>query len=234
MTLKAVLFDFNGVILDDEPLHQQLIAELVGNTDWQPSTEALQTFCLGRSDRAGIHDLLASQGQVVTEATLNQLLTTKAQAYQRRLAAMDPLPLFAGVSELIHQFHQLGLKLAIVSGARRAEVNLVLARSQLAPYFDVIIAAEDTTVSKPEPEGYCLGITALQDKYPLLGVTPGSCLAIEDSLAGIQAAKQAQIPVVGVANTYPFHMLQRQANWVVDSLDELEFDRIQAVFAEQD
>ena len=110
MTLKAVLFDFNGVILDDEPLHQQLIADLVRDQDWQPSVESLQRFCVGRSDRAGIQALLASRGQAVTETELNQLLATKAQTYHRYLADLDPLPVFVGVQELVHQLHQMGVE----------------------------------------------------------------------------------------------------------------------------
>jgi HAD superfamily hydrolase (TIGR01509 family) len=234
MTLKAILFDFNGVILDDEPLHQELIVDLVRDQNWQPSSEDLQTFCVGRSDRAGIQDLLASRGRVVTAVELDRLLTAKAQAYQQRLSSLNPLPIFAGVQEFVQQLHQVGLKLAIVSGARQAEIALVLERIHLTDCFEVIVAAEDITRSKPEPEGYQLGIQALNQKYPDLELTPGCCLAIEDSIAGIQAARQAQIPVVGVAHTFPFHLLQRQADWVVDCLDELEFDRIVAAFGKQD
>ena len=82
---------------------------------------------------------------------------------------------------------------------------MVLDRIQLADYFDVIVAAEDVTCSKPAPEGYQLGIQTLNRTYPALALTPSCCLAIEDSIAGIQAARQAEISVVGVAHVpFPF------------------------------
>ncbi|WP_263975358.1 HAD family hydrolase [Leptolyngbya sp. 7M] len=67
--------------------------------------------------------------------------------------------------------------------------------------------------------------------YPSLNLKPAECLAIEDTPAGIQAAKAAGMQVVGVANSYPFHMMQRQANWAVDYLSDLEFERVRQVFA---
>ena len=65
-------------------------------------------------------------------------------------------------------------------------------------------------------------------------IKPDNCLVIEDTPAGIQAAKNAEMQVVGIANTYPFHMLQRQANWTIDCLTELEIERIQKVFSGQE
>jgi phosphoglycolate phosphatase/beta-phosphoglucomutase len=74
-----------------------------------------------------------------------------------------------------------------------------------------------------------LAIERLNQHLPELNLKPQECLAIEDTFPGIQAAKRAGISVVGVANSYPFHMLQRQANWAVDYLKDLEIDRVQAV-----
>jgi beta-phosphoglucomutase-like phosphatase (HAD superfamily) len=92
------------------------------------------------------------------------------------------------------------------------------------------VAAEDSPISKPQPDPYLIALEQLNQAYPELNLEPGNCLAIEDTLAGIQAARSAGIPVVGVAHTYPFHMLQRRANWTVDALADLELERVQAVF----
>ena len=86
---------------------------------------------------------------------------------------------------------------------------------------------------KPAPDGYLLAVERLKELYPNTNLQPSDCLAIEDTPAGIQAAKQAGIAVVGVANTYPFHMLQRQANWTVDYLRDLEIERVQKVLREK-
>jgi beta-phosphoglucomutase len=101
----------------------------------------------------------------------------------------------------------------------------------LRPYFSVIVAGDDITTSKPQPDGYLLAVDRLNQTFPDLQLKPAECLAIEDTFAGIQAAKNAGIPVIGVANSYPFHMLQRRANWTVDFLSDLELDRIQQVYA---
>jgi beta-phosphoglucomutase len=76
-----------------------------------------------------------------------------------------------------------------------------------------------------------LGVEQLNQQYPNLQLKPSNCLAIEDTFAGIQAAKEAGMQVVGVANSYPFHMMQRQANWAVDYLSDLDLDWVGQVFA---
>lgn len=234
MTLKAVLFDFNGVILDDEPIHQQIIMDMMAQANLPISVEAFQTWCLGRSDRVCFPDLFNSKGKTLNQTYLLQLLNTKAQRYQNHIATLDNLPLFPGVKGLLDQMVASDLKLAIVSGARRSEVQTVLQQAQLSGYFSVVVTAEDITVSKPEPDGYQLAVQRLSQQYPALELQPADCLAIEDSFAGIEAAKQAQLSVVGVAHTLPFHMLQRHATWTIDYLDQLELDRIQSSFTDNE
>ncbi len=230
MSLRAVLFNFNGVIVDDQPLHQQLVDQIVIDENLRPRPEDYWQFCLGRSDRAGLKDLLTNRGRVVTEAYLEKLIAQKSQAYQQQLVEMEVLPIFPGLTALVAQLQNAEIKLAIVSGAVQAEIQAVLDKAQLSQNFQVIVTAEDSPVSKPAPDGYLLAIDYLNQKYQGLELEPSECLVIEDTFTGITAAKQAGIPVVGVAHTYPFHMLQRQANWTVDNLAQLELDRIQAAF----
>ena len=231
MTLKAVLFDFNGVIINDEPLHEQLIEQLLLEENLRPIPGEFQQVCLGRSDRVCLTELLARRGRVVSESYLKQLMQRKAQAYQQQLEKIEKLPLYPGLDDLIYQVRSLHLKLGVVSGAMRSEIELVLNRADLAKHFTAIVAGDDITTSKPEPDGYLLAVERLNQQYPDLQVQPHECLAIEDTPAGIQAAKQAGIPVVGVANTYPFHMMQRWANWAVDYLCDLELERVQQVLS---
>jgi beta-phosphoglucomutase len=231
MPLKAVLFDFNGIILDDEPIHKQLIEDLLINENLRPQPDEFQQFCLGRSDRACLRDILTERGRFVSETYLEKLITLKSQAYCQQLEELVELPLFPGLEEILVQLETAQIKLAIVTGALEAEVKAILNRVQLLDYFPVIVAAENITKSKPDPEGYLLAVKQLNQHYPELQLTPANCLAIEDTFVGITAAKQAGIAVVGVANTYPFHMLQRRANWAVDYLHDLEVVRIQEIFS---
>ena len=229
MSLKAVLFDFNGVIINDEALNQKLIAQILVEENLCPKPGEYREVCLGRSDRACLTDLLNSRGRVVSETQLLELLKRKARAYEQE--RLLELPLYPGLEDLIFQLRSRSLKLAVVSGANRCEIEMVLNRADLAEYFTVIVAGDDITTSKPEPDGYLLAVERLNQQYPGFNLQPSECLAVEDTPSGIEAAKRAGMQVVGVANTYPFHMLQRQVNWTVDYLCDLEIDRVQQVYS---
>ena len=230
MTLKAVLFDFNGVIINDEAIHQQLVEEILLQENLRPSSDEYREVGLGRSDRVCLTELLKRRGRFVTESYLTQLITRKAQAYQHKLEVLEKLPIYPGLEDVIFQIRAAQLPLGVVSGALRCEVELVLNRAGIAQNFAVIVGGDDIKVSKPEPDGYLLAVERLNQNYPTLKAQASDCLAIEDTPAGIEAAKRAGMQVVGVANTYPFHMLQRQANWTVDYLHDLELDRVQEVY----
>ncbi|MFB2923997.1 MULTISPECIES: HAD family hydrolase [Aerosakkonema] len=231
MTLKAVLFDFNGIIINDEAIHEKLIGQILIDENLRPKPGEYREICLGRSDRACLSDILSRRGRVVTENYLTQLLIRKAEAYRQELEKLEKLPIYPGLEDLIYKLRVAKIKMAVVSGALRAEVELVLNRAKLAQNFELIVAGDDLTASKPEPDSYLLAVERLNQKFPDLNLQPSECLAIEDTFAGITAAKSAGIQVVGVANTYPFHMLQRQANWTVDFLSHLELERVQELFS---
>ncbi|MBD2679504.1 MULTISPECIES: HAD family phosphatase [Nostoc] len=233
MSLKAVLFDFNGVIINDEPIHLQLIDEILIQENLQPQRVDERQASLGRSDRACFTQLLSNRGRVATEKYLTQLLHRKAEAYALELEKIEKLPLYPGVEDLIFQMRSRNLKLGLVSGAIRKEIELVLNRAKLSEHFKIIVAGDDITTSKPEPDGYLLAVKKLNQEYPELNLQPQECLAIEDTPAGIQAAKRSHMQVVGVANTYPFHMLQRCCNWTVDYLTDLELERVQEVYSQK-
>jgi beta-phosphoglucomutase len=230
--LKAVLFDFNGVIINDEPLHEKLLEQILIEENLRPKVGEFRELCLGRSDRACLFDLLTNRGRTVTDRYLDELVNRKAKAYGQQLSVLEKLPIYPGLDDLIFKLQATDCKLAIVSGAIRSEIELVLERTQLRQQFVTIVSGDDLPVSKPEPDGYLLAVERLNQQFPNLNLKPCECLAIEDTFSGIAAAKRAGIPVVGVANSYPFHMLQRCANWTVDYLSDLELDRVQQVFTE--
>ncbi|MGL5059656.1 MAG: HAD family hydrolase [Microcoleus sp.] len=227
MTLKAVLFDFNGVIINDESIHEQLIDRLMLEENLRLKPGEFREVCLGKSDRACIVELFNRRGRFLTESYLDRLLSRKAEAYKTQLDSLETLPIYPGVAEFIAKVRSLGLKMAVVSGATRSEIELVLNRSGLADNFELIIAGDDLTASKPEPDGYLLAVERLDRKHPGWNLQPGECLAIEDTFAGITAAKRAGIQVAGVSHTYPFHMIHRRANWTVDYFEDLELDRVE-------
>ncbi|MEM9806745.1 MAG: HAD family hydrolase, partial [Cyanobacteria bacterium P01_D01_bin.56] len=138
------------------------------------------------------------------------------------------LSLYPGLDDLLYRIRTKNYTTAIVTGAQRADVQLVLETAKLTDHFSLIVSASDMTVaaSKPAPDSYLAAIDQLNHRNPELAITPDHCLAIEASFAGIEAAKAAGIPVVGVAQSYPYHMIQRCATWAVDYLNEIDFDWI--------
>ena len=230
MSLKAVLFDFNGIIINDEIIHRQLTEEMLLAENLIIKPGEFEQVCLGRSDRACFKELLESRGRVVSDEYLAKLLNQKTNNYATMLGKVEELPLYPGVKELISQISSDKLHLGLVSGALRKDIELVIGRANLAQYFEVVVSTDDVATSKPEPEGYLLAVELLNEKHPGLDLKPSECLAIEDTPAGIQSAKNAGMQVLAAAHTYPFHMLQRQANWTVDYLSEIELERIKSVF----
>lgn len=233
MSLQAILFDFNGVIINDEPIHEKLLAQLLIEENLRPKEGDFRELCLGRSDRACLTDLFARRGRILQEEDLTQLIQRKAQAYQAYLETLEKIPVYSGLDDLIYKIRVAGLKMAVVSGALCSEIQLVLNRLNIAEYFSAIVGGDDIKTSKPDPDGYLLAVERLNQLDPSLNLQPHNCLAIEDTFAGIEAAKRAGIPVVGVAHTYPFHMLQRHADWAIDYLWDLNLERVQQVYSGQ-
>jgi HAD superfamily hydrolase (TIGR01509 family) len=230
MHLKAVLLDFNGVIINDERIHRQLIDDILLSENLRPQPQEYRKFCLGRSDRACLQDLLQNCGRFMSDPYLNQLIKRKGEAYLDKLLETPKLPIYLGLEDFITKLRLSNLLVGVVSGALRSEIEFVLDKINLKSHFQVIVGGDEITRSKPDSEGYLLAVTRLNQLYPEANLRSQECLAIEDTPAGIAAAKAAQMQVAAVANTYPFHMLQRQANWTVDYLADLEIERVQQVY----
>jgi HAD superfamily hydrolase (TIGR01509 family) len=224
--LKAILFDFNGVVINDEPIHRELIDEILLGENLRPSGSEYKELCLGRSDRACLIDILSRRGRVVSEEYLSKLIVKKAQAYRQRLEQLETLPIYSGLVEFLQQIQAQGLAIGLVTGAVRSEVEYILNRAVISQYFSVIVAGDDIKASKPQPDGYLLAVERFNRLDFNLQLQPTNCLAIEDTFPGILAAKRAGMQVVGIAHTYPFHFMQRQANWAIDDFSELDLERI--------
>jgi HAD superfamily hydrolase (TIGR01509 family) len=226
MGLKAVFLDFSGVVIDDEEINQELVADIMLSENLRSDVEEYTQYCRGRSDRAGLKDILANRGRILPDAYLNRLITTKTQAYRQRIAELTELPLSPHLSEFLTQLQTENLAIGLVTGTPRSEVEYILQRAELAAFFDVIVAGDDLEASKPEPDPYLLAVKNLN-------LQPSECLAIEDNSVGIEAAKRAKIQVVGISYIYPLHMLQRQANWTVDDFLDIELDRVDKVLSKK-
>ncbi|BAQ61951.1 beta-phosphoglucomutase [Geminocystis sp. NIES-3708] len=229
MSLKAIIFDLNGVIINDEPIHQQLIDDLLLGENLLPSGKEYQKICLGKNDQSCVRDILAKRGRIIDDDYLSILMNKKAEAYHKIVNEMSELPIYDKVVEFILSLQPRHLSLAIVTGLLYREVEYILKRMNIREYFNVIIAGEDIKLGKPSPSYYLRAVKQLNQQNPDLSIKTSECLVIEDTPIGIESAKNAGISVVGVANTYPFHLLQRQANWCVDHLMQLDLNWIDEI-----
>jgi beta-phosphoglucomutase len=230
VVLKAVLFDFNGVIINDESIHRELIDELLLGENLKPQGKEYLRVSMGRIDRTYINELLKLRGRFVDDKDLDKLIAKKSIAYSQRLEKLESLPIYPGVVEFITGLHTSGYKLGLVTSMIRSEVEFILKQTEIDRYFETIVTSNEITHDKSEPDGYLFAIDRLNQLCPDLNLSVSECLSIEHTFTGIETAKQAGIQVVAIAHTYPFHMLQRRANWTIDYFPDLELERVTASF----
>lgn len=202
--LRAVLFDFNGVLVDDEPLHGRLFQRVLAQEGVDLSPADYYARYLGLDDRGCFAAALAAAGREVPPEGLARLIARKA-AYYQEAVHRDGVPFFPGVARVVAEARAAGLVLGIVSGALAAEIEGALAQAGLAPEFKVVVAADHVSRGKPDPEGYRAALARLNEEPPLPArlIHPHEVVAIEDSPAGLAAARAAGLGTVAVATSYP-------------------------------
>lgn len=229
--MRAILFDFNGVLVDDEPIHLELMRKTLAEEGLELGEEEYYARYLGLDDRTCLQRFLEDAGEAATEDRVSRLVTRKSVDYQMRVLR-DGYPVFPGAVELIEAASEAGWMLGVVSGALRSEVEGALRQMGVRDRFKTIVSADDVERSKPDPEGYRKGLRELSALPPLPErlLHPHEVLAIEDSPAGLEAARQVGLATLAVAQTYPRDRLA-QADRVVSSIAGLEPRRIEALFA---
>jgi HAD superfamily hydrolase (TIGR01509 family) len=230
--LKAVLFDFNGVIINDEPIHQELINEILIGENLLPLGSEFAELCLGRSDRVCLRNVLTRRGRQVTEEYLTKLINKKASLYRERIGKLEKLPIYEEIYSFLERVKARDLQIGLVTGAIRSEVESILQQAALGDYFSVIVTGDEISTSKPQPDGYLLAVERFNRWNFNLQLQPWECLVIEDTFAGCEAAKRAGMQVVGIAHTYPFHFMQRVSNWAIDNFSQLDLDRVEETFSQ--
>jgi beta-phosphoglucomutase len=226
--IRAVIFDFNGVLVDDEQLHFQLFQEVLAEEGVAITERDYHSRFLGLDDCGCFHAALAEVGQPAGTGRLDELIARKARRYAE-LAAQG-LRFFPGAAACLAALADRW-PLAINSGALRPEIEFALKLIDRRDHVAVIVSAEVTTRCKPHPEGYTLALEQLR-QHASSGsgrddLDARSCLVIEDSLAGIESAKHAGMWAVGVPNTYGPEQLRRAgADDVVAGLPEFTPDWI--------
>ena len=230
--LRAILFDFNGVLVDDEPIHLELFQRVLAEEGIPLSAADYYRRYLGMDDRACFAAELEAAGEPATVPRLMRLIARKASYYQERIKS-DGFAFFAGAVELVREAAAGGLTLGVVTGALRAEVEGALRQAGIAALFKTIVTAEDVAEGKPHSEGYLRALDELNGlpPFPPRLFHPHEVLAIEDSPWGLEAASGAGLVTLAVAHSYHRGALV-PAHLVVGELAGLRLDALFETLAE--
>jgi HAD superfamily hydrolase (TIGR01509 family) len=215
--IRAVIFDFNGVLVDDEHVHFELFREVLAAEGIALDEAAYHDRYLGFDDRGCFSAALIDSGRAAPTDLVDALIARKAIRYTE--VAETSLRFFPSAAETVRALSEV-YPVAICSGALRTEIEYALKRMGIRDCVASITSAEDTERCKPDPEGYLIALDRLRSGFADLDA--GSCLVIEDSLAGVEAARAAGMVAVGVTNTYSAEELKRAgAGAVVERLGML-------------
>lgn len=228
--LRAVVFDFNGVLVDDEPVHLAVFQRVLGEEGIALDREEYLARHLGHDDRTVFAAVLAERGEEAGPGRLARLIARKSAYYQEHVRRHG-YPFFPGAAELVAAAAERGWVLALVSGALRDEVDGALAAAGLAGRFRVVVTAEDVPAGKPDPAGYLLAIAGMNSRPPLPDrlIHPHEVLAVEDSPAGLEAAAAAGFVTLALAHSGPAERLAA-AGAVLPSIAGLTPEGLEAAY----
>lgn len=200
--IKAILMDFNGVIIDDEPVQMRAYQEVLKEHGID-LTEDDYYASLGMDDRTFVAAAFDRAGKKTDSAKVDEIVGAKTAKWKESVSS--EMPLFEGIENFIERMSQQ-FSLGIVSMAARHEIDHVLETTGLRKHFMTIVSADDVENCKPDPECFRIGFRELDAIRTAAGHLPmvhADCLVIEDSPPGIVAARNADLPALGIANTVP-------------------------------
>jgi len=226
--LRAIIFDFDGVLVDSEPLIFKLTQEMAAQEGWTVSEDDYYLNYLALDDRGVVEHLFVSHGRPVDNQRRQELIAWKFRAYQEIIRhGLPPMP---GAVEFVENV-AAQFPLAIASGSLRVEIEHLLEKLGLRGKFEVLATADDCQRSKPDPEVFLKALARLQQLrvFRQAPLSAAECLAIEDAPLGVVAAHAAGMKCLALAHSRPREEL-RHADWVSHEFADVDFDKIVAAF----
>lgn len=208
MEALAVIFDWDGVIVDSREYHDQSWKQMAQENGYVLDDD-FYVHCFGMRNKETIIDYLKWTTDVDEAERLSQ---RKEVLYLEHLRNKGIEPL-SGVRDLLQLLQEQGIPHAVASSSSRENIEGALDAARLANAFDAICTAEDVHAGKPAPDIF---LFAAQQ----LGLLPSRCIVIEDAPVGVSAGKAAGMKVVAVTNSHPAERLQ-EADCIVDAMGEL-------------
>ena len=221
--LKAVIFDFDGVITDSEILHLRAFNQSLAQYGIEITKNDYYTMYLGFND-TDCYKLLIEKGLLkMDEQQINTLMIQKKQIFEQLAKAEGKM--IEGVRDFLNMLEQNNIPMAICSGSLLTEVEMVLEEARLRHLFEVIVSGEQVKKGKPDPEGFLLSLQRLNENREN-PITANQCVVIEDSHWGLEAAKAAGMHTIAVTNSYDAEQLG-MAEKIVNRLNELSIDDLE-------
>lgn len=215
--IKAIIFDFNGVVADDESPHIICFQQALAEAGLHLAKDEYYGTYLGMDERTCARMLLTARDGSCDEQLLLHIVQRKADLFRTHTALHKPV-LFPGIVEFVKEAKRR-YRIAIASGGRREQIDAALAGTPIEQDFELVVSAEDCPTGKPDPAIYRLTCERLNTDAPgAPRIEPMECLAVEDSLAGIRSSKGAGMYVLALATTYPSDNL-READYVLPNLE---------------
>ena len=217
--LRAIIFDFDGIVADNEPIHCAMFQRVLGELGIFLSEEEYYAEYLGYDDKGCFTAALRAKGRPAPRALIDELVGRKAAVYLDYIRTH--LVIFPGVQAFVREAAKQ-YRLAIASGALRHEIEFILEQAGIRKEFEHITSAEDVSRGKPNPDPFLHALASLNrnacgSASPLVAE---DCLVVEDSIPGVQAAHRAGMKVLAVTNTHPAEDL-READAVTNSLKDV-------------
>lgn len=225
--LKAVIFDFDGVISDSEPCHFAAYNKVLADFGIQIKKEEYYAEYLGFTDYEAFEDIKKRYKTDFKGLSIEHLVERKAEVFKELIGQGGYL--IDGIVELVAELKKNNIKIAINSGATAADIKVMLAGSSIESSFDVIVSADDVSRGKPDPEGYLLALKKL-NAVSDSPISARQCVVIEDSHWGIVSAKKAAMYIIAVTNSYAADQL-KDAGMIIDSVRQLEISDMQKLCA---
>ena len=214
--MRALIFDFNGVLAIDDPIHMEAFRQVAGEEGLSFTDEEYLDKYLPLNDWDCFKELFRERGRALGTQKLDELIARKSVLYFRAIEHKSVL--FADASKAVKSVAG-SYALAIASGARRGEILHILKQGQLEGCFSAIVSAEDVQFGKPHPEPFSRAHEKLREKDSSLKVS--ECVAVEDSLGGIQSAHDAGMRCLAIAHSYePERLRTANPEWVIDSISD--------------
>lgn len=215
MTIRAVVFDCDGVFADSEPAHFSAFREALGTIGIGLTEDDYFHRYIAYEDASFFRMVAADHGRDLDSGGLEDLLSVKRSRLEE---ALPDLPPIAGTSEFLLGARGEGCRIAVASGARREEVRTILRGAGVLESIDVLVTAEDVRLHKPNPEPFLTAMNRLNEREPNLNLEPADCLVVEDAVIGVTAAREAGMWAVGLTTSYDAAALAR-AHLVLPDLE---------------